>query len=355
MASPLADSKLNICIAPDYCKDNPYQQMLAEALKGCGCSVRLLSDYYRLMPLTRGLSKGHNELLHLHWPEAYFLRGDTLHRYLRMLRYPVDLALATRRHPLVMTAHNLLPHGQADHSPVRALMQFTYRKADAVIAHGPNSAAALIDTYKVKRSKIHEIPHGDLAAPLPPPIPTEQAKTTLGLETSNKLCLMFGAVTAYKGIDEVVAYWQQANPTTTLAVVGKPRPESYGQSLAALIDSKDVVFKRQWLTSRQFALWLSAADCAIFNYQRIFVSGAACLARSWGLPILVPERLNTLDIGEPDPHVLRFDSLDGNFTHQLKAACELGRDYPAATSWREATSWNHVAEKTAAVYRSLLQ
>ena len=54
---------------------------------------------------------------------------------------------------------------------------------------------------------------------------------------------------------------------------------------------------------------LSAADAAVFNYRTIFTSGAAALARSWGVPILIPSRLATVALDEPAPTVFRFDRL----------------------------------------------
>jgi hypothetical protein len=62
-----------------------------------------------------------------------------------------------------------------------------------------------------------------------------------------------------------------------------------------------------------------------------------------------------LDLGEPDPRVLRFDALDAAFPPKLAAALAIPADYAAARAWREQTSWSRVAESTAAGYRDVLR
>ncbi len=58
----------------------------------------------------------------------------------------------------------------------------------------------------------------------------------------------------------------------------------------------------------------------LFHYRAIFTSGAACLARSLGIPILIPRRLDTVDLAEPHPLVFRFDALETDFRPALEAA-----------------------------------
>ena len=346
--------KLRVCFAPDYSHANPYQRLLADALDAHGCEVALMDFYRRGLPLTRGTRALASDILHLHWPDAYFPTSAPLHGLLRKLRFPLDLWLACRRAPLVVTAHNLLPHSRAGEPLVRLLSRHAYRRADAVIAHGANSERAVRDQFQLPCARLHRVPHGDLAVELPPPRPRRTARRALGLPEGAPLCLMFGAIADYKGIGEAVAYWRRAHPPATLAIIGNPHSAAYGERVAAACSGSDsgILYRPGWLDDDALASWLSAADCALFNYRRIFVSGAACLARSWGLPALIPRRLDSLDLDEPDPRVIRFESLASGFAAALEEACALGRDYAAAADWRAATAWPLVAERTAAVYRA---
>jgi hypothetical protein len=91
----------------------------------------------------------------------------------------------------------------------------------------------------------------------------------------------------------------------------------------------------------------------LFHYRAIFTSGAACLARSLGIPILIPRRLETIDLGEPHRLVFRFEGLETDFGTALAAALDAGPEWGAAGEWRQATAWGRIAEETARVYRGV--
>jgi len=198
------------------------------------------------------------------------------------------------------------------------------------------------------------VPHGDLSAGMPPAIPRDEARSRLGLP-GGPVCLMFGAVEPYKGQEDVLAWWKKARPAARLLIVGKPESPEYGRSLQELAANvPNVTLYFQWLTDPELALFLCAADCALFNYRTIFTSGAATLARSWGLPILLPARLDTVDLAEPDLRVLRFEALDERFAQKLAAVLAIAPDYDSAGIWREKTSWTRIAELTVAGYSEVL-
>lgn len=344
-----------ICFAPDYSDRNPYQSLLASALADLGHTVRPLRHYRRGLPITRGLRDTAADILHIHWPDAYFATSTPLHGLIRKLRHPLDLGLARRRAPLVLTAHNLLPHSRSSEPMVRWLCQHSFRAADAVISHGPNSTRRLIEAFHLDPARIHEIPHGDLSVTLPPPTPRAEARSRLSVDPLAPLCLMFGALAPYKGIEEVVTWWRDNRPGMLLAVAGHPHPPAFARSITRLVDnqSANIIIRPEWLDDSTLSLWLSAADCALFNYREILVSGAACLARSRGLPVLLPQRLDSLDLGEPDPAVIRFHSLDGDFPRRLDEARAAGQTNASAAAWRSATAWPHVARLTASLYSQL--
>jgi hypothetical protein len=107
------------------------------------------------------------------------------------------------------------------------------------------------------------------------------------------------------------------------------------------------------LAEPELAAWLSAADCVLFNYQTILTSGAACLTRSLGIPLLLPRSATTVDLSEPDERVARFDGLDDRFSKTLSGLCAKSTDFASAAQWRNCCSWDRIAEATAAIYRSV--
>lgn len=109
-----------------------------------------------------------------------------------------------------------------------------------------------------------------------------------------------------------------------------------------------------WLDEQTLACWLSSANAVLFNYRAILVSGAATLARSRGVPILLPARLTTVDLDEPHPLVFRFQGFQEDFQYQLASALKIGSNPALAKEWQRAHAWPHLARLTCNVYAEAL-
>jgi glycosyltransferase involved in cell wall biosynthesis len=340
--------------APDWRNGVPYQRLLAEALPPNGVNVSFLSDYKRVFPLRRLMAARRADILHLHWPEAYYPAKGDLWDWFRRFRFPFDLAGAVRGRALAVTAHNLHAHNRAGKSFEFRNARAALRGAGVVFAHSEIAKQRLIETFALLPEKIRIIPHGDLSVTLGPPVSSADARTALDLN-GGRLAIIFGAVEPYKGQEEIIAWWKQAKPDATLAIIGKPHTDAYRAHIAQLTDGvPNIVTKFGWLDDTQLKLWLCASDATIFNYRQIFTSGAANLARSLGLPMLLPKRLDTVALDEPSPFVHRFERLDSDFAGQLEAAFRTAPDFSAAAKWRAECAWDRVARLTADGYRMAL-
>jgi glycosyltransferase involved in cell wall biosynthesis len=345
---------MKVFFAPDYRAGVAYQALLADALAANGVEVAFPAGHRRGLPLWRGIRHWEGNLLHLHWPEKFFeQRGDGLD-FWRKARYPLDLDLTARRLPIILTAHDRLPHNRSGSMLLRNF-QRTYDAARAVIVHSPRAGEVVRETYRTPPEKIHVIPHGDLSVSLHPLPSREDARKALGIPMEERVCLMFGTVEPYKGIEPVVDWWRSTSPAATLAVTGKPFSTDYGAAVRMRAGgaTAKIRFELSWQTDEALERWLAAADCVLFHYRAIFTSGAACLARSLGIPILIPRRLDTVDLAEPHRLVFRFEDLETDFHAALEAALSAGPDPAAAEGWRRATAWSSIAEETARVYESV--
>jgi glycosyltransferase involved in cell wall biosynthesis len=272
--------------------------------------------------------------------------------WFRCARFSTDLALATRRCTLAVTAHNLHAHNRAGEPFAFHNTRSAFRRARAVFAHSEVAKAKLIETHGLAPGRVCVIPVGDLSVAMPPPPSRSEARSRLGLGME-KICLMFGAVEPYKGIEEVLAHWRHARPGTSLVIAGNPITPEYGEEIRRAADGMArVTLDLKRLSDPDLACWLSAADCVLFNYRTIFTSGAAMLARSWGVPVLLPARLDTVDLAEPSRLVWRFHSFEQDFGSALAGALATPPDFGAAADWRTETSWSEIARRTALAYRS---
>jgi hypothetical protein len=345
---------MKVFFAPDYREGVPYQALLARGLAEHGVEVTFPQGHRRVLPLWRGIKNWEGDLLHIHWPEKFFeVRRDGLD-LVRKIRYPLDLQMTKRRLPIVVTAHDLRPHNRSGEI-LTSNFQRTYNAARAIIVHSQKAGELLRATYWAKPEKMHVIPHGDISVSMHPLPPQASAREALGISPQERVCLIFGTVEPYKGIEPVVDWWRSASPPATLAVAGKPFSVEYGDAvrMRSRGAASKMRFDLNWLSDEALERWLAAADCVLFHYRAILTSGAACLARSLGLPILIPNRLDTVDLAEPHPLVFRFDELETDFREVLEKALAAKRDFAAAEEWRKATAWSRIAEQTAAVYRSV--
>lgn len=349
---------MNVLFAPDWRDGVPYQRLLAEALAEHGVEVDFLRQYRRILPLTRLLADrrraGRLDLLHLHWPEAYYPPLQDGRDWFRCARFPLDLALATRRVPLAVTAHNLLAHNRAHEPFALRNARAALRRARVVIAHSEGAKAALIATHALSPERIHVVPHGDLSVALPPPVPRDEARSRCSLG-KGPVVLVFGAIEPYKGIEQVLAHWRETRPEVDLVIAGKAATPEYERVIRdAAAGLPHVTLRLDRLTDTELACWLSAVDVVLFNYRAIFTSGAASLARSWGVPILFPERFQTVDLGEPSPYVCRYADFGRAFSLALGRALLTPPDFATAAGWRESISWKGIAARTAEAYRGVV-
>ena len=330
---------MKVTFAPDWSQSVPYQSQLAESLSTYGVEVDYLQHYRRGLPLWRGLRDLRFDLFHLHWPEKFWQIGERF-RTLRRLRYPLDLYLASRRHPLLLTAHNLLPHNTDRTFMQRRNSQVSYRLARRVFVHSKRAGQLVTATFGVSPEKIVEIPFGDLSPPLGRPRPKGEARRLLGLDPEQPIALIFGALRPYKGIDQVIAWWRGQPELPHLHVVGWGSADHSSHDYASTLESMAqgqaniTVSITPWLPENEFNYWLSAADLVICNHIRAFSSGGACLARSLGLPLLMPSSAEAVDLAEPDPRVRRFDKVDDAFGRALEEMLAATPDYASAASWR---------------------
>lgn len=346
---------MQILFAPDWRAGVPYQSLLADALVRRGAKVQFLQGYKRVLPLSRLLKDQECDILHLHWPEAYYPRhGDALDLF-RAARFPFDLDRATQNAVLITTAHNFHVHNRDAEMFVERNVRYVNRKSKIVFAHSVGAKQRLVQAFGLDPSSIRIIPHGDLSVALRHPVSQTEARQQLGL-SDGKLALMFGTVEPYKGVEDVIAWWHKTQPPIKLAVVGRPVSDQYATQISRAIgDTSRILSRLEFLTDDALSLWLSAADLVIFNYREILTSGAASLARSYGIPLLLPRRLETVDLDEPTPYVRRFTDLATDFRSELDAALSMPPDFASAAPWRQACNWDRIADLTIDGYRSALE
>jgi glycosyltransferase involved in cell wall biosynthesis len=269
-------------------------------------------------------------------------------------RFAIEVRILSLLKPLAVTAHNLAPHNEPLHGASARAYGAALRAARKVFVHSQSAGEVIFQMHRVNAKRVVIVPHGDLSAHVGPLPCRQSARLELGIP-EKPLCAIFGSVEPYKGIEEVIEAWGKLRPRAILLIAGKPLNHAYGERIETLAHNAGCKTQIGWLPDERLRSILAATNCALFNYKSILTSGAACLARSLGIPILLPARLKTIDLAEPCSRVIRFNGFDEDFLSKLELCLHFERDWESAAAWREACSWDKVAAITARAYREAIE
>jgi glycosyltransferase involved in cell wall biosynthesis len=329
----------------------PYDRALAAALARAGADVELWTSafgygdvpdapgvrireaFYRWAP--RGPDLRRAARLAQHVPDMLRYRGpargaDVVH-FQWLTVQPLDVHLLPDVHPLVLTAHDVLPReprpGQL------AAQKRLYARMDAVVVHSEHGAARL---RELGVANVHVIPHGPLDAltqqPQDAPLPPE-------LTRGSPTILFFGLIRPYKGLDVLLDAWRRTERgTARLWVVGMPR-------MPVSIDAPATDAALRFVSGPELAATFRAADLVVLPYREIDQSGVLYAALAFGKPLLLsavggfPEVEGAALVPPGDA-----DALAEKLSELLAAPPR-----PATG----ATSWDEIARRTLELYAAL--
>jgi D-inositol-3-phosphate glycosyltransferase len=274
---------------------------------------------------------------------------------------------------VVLTAHNVNA-GRRDSNDSwlnRITLRCQYKLADHIFVHTIKMKDELIHEFDVGPNKITVIPYGINNAVPVSQLTNEEARRNLGLRNGEKAILYFGAIKQYKGLENLVAAFQQfaAQGDYRLIIAGERKKghERYWRSIQQSIErdpsAKKVLQKIGFIPDREIEIYFKAADVIVLPYTEIFQSGILFLAFAYGLPAIVT------DVGSFSEDIVvgitgfickprDSDSLAATIRHYFETDLyrELEQRRPEIRDYALSRhSWDVVADLTRDVYLRLLQ
>ncbi len=275
---------------------------------------------------------------------------------------------------IVLTAHNVnAGKRDSNDSPLNRLtLRIQYRLAKHIFVHTAKMKSELLRDFGVPERAVTVIPFGINNSIPDTGLTPRQAKQRLDIKRGDRTILFFGNIGPYKGLEYLVAAFQELVARDTdyrLIIAGKLRGgcEEYWSKIRATI-SRDgccerITHKIEYVPDADTEAYFKAADVLALPYTHIFQSGVLFLAYRFGLPVIAT------DVGS-----LREDMIEGR-TGFLCRPCDPGdlaraieryfaSDlYRALDSRREDIrdyanarhSWEVVGERTRKVYAELLK
>jgi beta-1,4-mannosyltransferase len=332
---------------------NPYQKLLGQYLRARGLEV---FEQAPARVAFRGAMAG--DVVHLQNVRQFLTAAGTIRSLVRCASVGMHLVMSRLRGVrIVWTAHDL-GHLSGRHPRLDRAMTFLLsRTAHAVIVHSAAAAAALGSAGS--RPGIHVVPHGSYAGHYADTISREAARARLGLREGDLAFLFFGWVRRYKGVLELVRTFRSIPAAGSRLLIAGAAPDvGYGRDIeTAAAGDPRILLHLGAVPDDDVQVYMNASDAVVFPYDRVLTSGAIALAKSFGKACIVAGHGGlTGDVGSDgaffyDPaHPLALrDALEGAAT-RIDQLREMGvRNREAARRW----TWDHVADATLEVYRSI--
>lgn len=279
---------MKVLFAPDYRNGDPYQQIVADALSQEGLQVIFPEGYRRGFPLWRECVRSRPDILHLHWPEAYFYHPNKWYEQVRRVRLLADLFCVRRRVPLVITMHNQVPHYCRTTPTIRHLFAGIRRLGSAIVVHGESVREMLEAEEPALAGRVVSMPFPDNTGPYRRYVDKRQARSQIGLDPDRTIHLIFGTLAPYKAVVEMIHDWPPSGDRE-LWVVGEPVDADYARKVSEAAREKPGVHVRpERLPTESLAVWLCAADAVLFRFHEVVSSGSLCLALGLGKTVVMP-------------------------------------------------------------------
>ncbi|MHB8242619.1 MAG: glycosyltransferase family 4 protein [Solirubrobacteraceae bacterium] len=349
----------------------PYDHALCAALAAQGVDVELYTSRFAHGSVAAPAGYVRKELFyrgaaHVGSPRARRVAKLVEHvpdmlRYRRAARWAdvvhfqwlavqhLDGHLLPDSHPLVITAHDVLP--REPRAGQREAQRRLYGRFDAVVVHSRHGAERLADELGVDPQRVHVIPHGAFA---------HLADAGAGVDapdlpqTDKPVVLCFGLMRPYKGIDLLLEAWRGIDDAE-LWIVGMPRMDISALRAAA---PPSVRFVARFVGEDELPSYFERADLVVLPYREIDQSGVLFTALAFGKPLLLSDVGGFPEVAATGA-ARTFPAGDAPALH--RALRELLDDPAARGQMAERAraaaagelSWRTVAERTLKLYESL--
>lgn len=275
---------------------NKFAGIFADSLAASGCEVQDVVDPAEV--------NERPDILHIHWPEQVFWRGGGR---IRKLFHAVEVLRAisqmrTRGTKVVWMVHNLRPHDLK--GPKRLMWPSVERQilrsCDAFMTLSPST----IDVVRHELPQLEPKPAVAALHPLYPrmaDVPDQAVcREMLSLPAKGRVFALLGLIRPYKGTESLISAFTGMNdPDARLLISGRADTPEYGEQIKAMAAADPrITANLEFLSDRDFAVCLTAADVLVLPYTGYLHSGAFAHALSYARPVITPSGPFANDMAE---------------------------------------------------------
>lgn len=265
---------------------NAYWDNLYDGIAKSGKIEIYHNEFWRLL-----FSFHRPQVVHLHWPTILYASRYPLLRPIKLLiRFKILLLAKLRGDKLVWTMHNVQSHEDSGLLLDKLATRFLVKFSDSIIVHTEAGKAILQQRFDRTRG-VYVIEHGNYVN-FHGPVrnqPDAMLQQRLGLKTTDQVFLSLGSIKKYKGIENIIKFFNQQPDEIKLLIAGKSFDQKYLAYIKSLAGKKNVIFDVGTIPGEQLPEYFSIARASLFAFKTVLTSGSVILSLSYGVPVLVPE------------------------------------------------------------------
>lgn len=268
-----------VFINPIHLDGNEYINNLYKEIedkKKKGIRSRNLIKYY-----FKYYSKLDSSIIHWHWFQTNSISQLILNVWVLICLFIYKISGAK----IVWTIHNLYPHSNKFKRSNKILRMLMAKLANYIFVHGDSDIPKVTNAYRVSSDKIIVVRHpkyevNKISKEVAEVFFKNKYSSISILERTRPIVLVFGQISEYKGILEIVENCNINN--ITLLIVGTTRKgeEEYLNKIR-LKQNKDVIIINEFILDNDLPCFFAISDAVLFNYKQILTSGAVILAKDY--------------------------------------------------------------------------
>lgn len=196
---------------------------------------------------------------------------------------------------LVWTIHNLEPHNQKWIKLHHKIHRWMAARSSKLCIHCPYVAPIVQKKYNVDGEKLVWVPHPSFPADFKSreiSIAYLSKKFGINIRPDKPLLLLFGNISMYKGIEEMLNLISSAELDVDILIAG---PIKKGESLLSdrinrrTETNPNLHLLYRFIEEKWIPYIFGATDICVFNFSSIFTSGSVEMALSYRKKIIAPQ------------------------------------------------------------------
>ncbi|MBG6083517.1 glycosyltransferase [Zhihengliuella flava] len=282
---------------------NPFQSLLYSQLRQAGIAVAPITDPWAFDELLRLAHQTSGVVVHIHWP-SFVLRGvsSSVEAEQRVDEFEAKVrAFTASGGRLLWTVHNLVTHDAVYVDAELRLQQLIADSAWRIHVMHESTASLTQDFVRLEDAKTFVIPHPAYLGAYEDYITRAEARETLQIDPDEVVYTIFGAIMAYKGIEDFLegfdAVASSGRPRRLIVAGAGDGSEKTERLLDRLRAHPRVLLDDRKVPADRVQFLLRAADIMVAPHARALNSGAALLGPTFERPLLA-RRVGVL------PHLL---------------------------------------------------